>query len=123
MDAIVSAAWATGDPGLVFIDRANRSAANPTPEIEPLEATNPCVVGETRLATSHGLLRMDALYTSGEELVVTTDCAGTRTYSSGSSRWQCCDGQSGRGNLTSRSASFQDRRRSLSPQADYQSRH
>ena len=42
MDRIVSAAWATGDPGLVFLDRANASTANPTPEIEPLEATNPC---------------------------------------------------------------------------------
>jgi ribonucleoside-diphosphate reductase alpha chain len=42
MERIVSAAWATGDPGLVFIDRANRSTANPTPEVEPLEATNPC---------------------------------------------------------------------------------
>ncbi|WIG57839.1 MAG: Ribonucleotide reductase of class II (coenzyme B12-dependent) [Ktedonobacterales bacterium] len=42
MDRIVSAAWATGDPGLVFIDRANASTANPTPEIELLEATNPC---------------------------------------------------------------------------------
>ena len=42
MDRIVSAAWATGDPGLVFIDRANHSTANPIPEIEQLEATNPC---------------------------------------------------------------------------------
>ena len=42
MDRIVSAAWATGDPGLVFIDRANRSTANPTPDLELLEATNPC---------------------------------------------------------------------------------
>ncbi|HEX6542761.1 MAG TPA: vitamin B12-dependent ribonucleotide reductase [Ktedonobacterales bacterium] len=42
MDRIVSAAWATGDPGLVFIDRANASTANPVPEIELLEATNPC---------------------------------------------------------------------------------
>ena len=42
MDRIVSAAWATGDPGLVFIDRANHSTANPTPEVELLEATNPC---------------------------------------------------------------------------------
>ncbi len=42
MDRIVSAAWATGDPGLVFIDRANISTANPTPEIELLESTNPC---------------------------------------------------------------------------------
>jgi ribonucleoside-diphosphate reductase alpha chain len=73
MNRIVAAAWATGDPGLVFIDRANRSTANPTPEIELLESTNPCVVGETRLATSRGLVRMDALYASGEELLVTTD--------------------------------------------------
>jgi ribonucleoside-diphosphate reductase alpha chain len=42
MDRIVAAAWATGDPGLVFIDRANHSTANPIPEMETLEATNPC---------------------------------------------------------------------------------
>ncbi len=42
MDAIVSAAWATGDPGLVFLDRANASPSNPVPDIELLEATNPC---------------------------------------------------------------------------------
>ena len=42
MEHIIDAAWATGDPGLVFLDRANRSTANPTPEIELLEATNPC---------------------------------------------------------------------------------
>ena len=39
-DEIVSNAWATGDPGLLFYDRIN--AANPTPELGPLEATNPC---------------------------------------------------------------------------------
>jgi len=73
MARIVDAAWATGDPGLVFLDRANRSTANPTPELGLLEATNPCVIGETRLATDRGLIRMDTLYASGEELVVTTD--------------------------------------------------
>jgi ribonucleoside-diphosphate reductase alpha chain len=72
-DRIVKAAWATGDPGLVFIDRANHSTANPIPDIELLEATNPCVVGETRLATSKGLQRMDALCGGAEELVVATD--------------------------------------------------
>lgn len=39
-DEIVASAWATGDPGLVFIDRINRF--NPTPHIGEMESTNPC---------------------------------------------------------------------------------
>jgi len=41
-EQIVDAAWRSGDPGFVFIDRANNSKSNPTPAIELLEATNPC---------------------------------------------------------------------------------
>ena len=39
-DAIVEAAWATGDPGLLFLDEINRT--NPTPALGAIEATNPC---------------------------------------------------------------------------------
>ncbi len=39
-NAIVNAAWETGDPGVLFLDRIND--ANPTPQIGDMESTNPC---------------------------------------------------------------------------------
>jgi ribonucleoside-diphosphate reductase alpha chain len=41
-DRMVQAAWRTGDPGMVFLDRINASPANPTPGLGQVEATNPC---------------------------------------------------------------------------------
>jgi len=41
-EEIVKGAWRTGDPGLIFIDRINRSTANPVPSMGPVESTNPC---------------------------------------------------------------------------------
>lgn len=40
LEAIVSAAWETGDPGILFLDRINE--ANPTPALGEMESTNPC---------------------------------------------------------------------------------
>ncbi len=37
---IVESAWEVGDPGLIFIDRINQ--LNPTREVGPISATNPC---------------------------------------------------------------------------------
>jgi ribonucleoside-diphosphate reductase alpha chain len=40
LEKIVDAAWATGDPGLLFLDEINRH--NLTPNLGTIEATNPC---------------------------------------------------------------------------------
>ena len=37
---IIDSAWKTGDPGIYFIDEANKY--NPTPHLGKLESTNPC---------------------------------------------------------------------------------
>ena len=68
---IARRAWESGEPGLIFIDRVN--AANPTPDLGQMESTNPCVTGETRLATQHGLVRIADLELSGSTLVCTVD--------------------------------------------------
>jgi ribonucleoside-diphosphate reductase alpha chain len=39
-DLIVRRAWESGEPGLFFVDRANRF--NPTPALGEIEASNPC---------------------------------------------------------------------------------
>jgi ribonucleoside-diphosphate reductase alpha chain len=41
-DLLVESAWATGDPGIVFIDRINDTNSNPTPALGQIESTNPC---------------------------------------------------------------------------------
>lgn len=51
-DRISQSAWASGDPGVVFIDEINRH--NPTPHMGRIESTNPCVTSDTWVMTKDG---------------------------------------------------------------------
>ena len=71
-EQLVNSAWASGDPGLIFIDAINRD--NPNPQLGRIESTNPCVTGDTLVYTATGLQRIDELAESGQEnLSVTVD--------------------------------------------------
>src|SRR5690606_9166739 len=70
-ELIIHGASLTGEPGTFFIDRANEY--NPVPKLGAYEATNPCVIGSTRLATDRGLLTMEELEREVMEIQVATD--------------------------------------------------
>ncbi len=62
---IVKHAHHNGEPGALFVDAANRE--NPVPHLYELEATNPCITGETLVATPFGWRRVDQIR-EGDEI-------------------------------------------------------
>jgi ribonucleotide reductase alpha subunit len=62
---IVSQAHHNGEPGVLFLDAANRE--NPVPHLYQLEATNPCITGDTLVATPSGWRRADQIR-EGDEI-------------------------------------------------------
>ena len=76
---IIELAWYNGEPGILFIDAANRN--NPTPQIGNFAATNPCWEGNTKVWTSEGPKRFIDLAQSGDDvLVLSQDDAGRLCY-------------------------------------------
>lgn len=68
---IVTQAHHNGEPGVLFLDAANR--ANPVPHLYDLESTNPCFIGSTRIATNHGLVAIQDLAENSIEFLAATD--------------------------------------------------
>lgn len=65
-DKICANAWKTGEPGLFFIDTANKF--NPTPSRGAYEATNPCTRGSSLVLTRRGLIPIRDLAGKEEEI-------------------------------------------------------
>ncbi|MGC8620526.1 MAG: ribonucleoside-diphosphate reductase, adenosylcobalamin-dependent [Caldisphaera sp.] len=66
-EEIIKSAWEGGDPGLIFSDNHNKW--NPTPWLGTVTATNPCVVGNTRVLTPSGFIKIEDLYNNLKILV------------------------------------------------------
>jgi ribonucleotide reductase alpha subunit len=68
-DAIVAGAWQNGEPGVLFLDHPEW---NPLPGLGPIEATNPCVTGDTLVAVADGRghVRIDELARDGSDVPV-----------------------------------------------------
>lgn len=49
---IIKGMWRNGEPGILYYDTINN--ANPNKHLGPIEATNPCVTGDTLILTSTG---------------------------------------------------------------------
>jgi len=65
---LVAKAWKTGDPGVIFIDEVNRH--NTLPGIGEIEATNPCVTGDTWVMTSTGPRQVEQLINKQFEAMI-----------------------------------------------------
>jgi len=72
-EKIVDSAWRSGDPGIIWIDQINQGPANPVPSMGPVEATNPCLTGETRITTDQGLLTIKEIVEKKLQVSLLTD--------------------------------------------------
>ncbi|WP_165148846.1 ribonucleotide reductase N-terminal alpha domain-containing protein [Marinitoga sp. 38H-ov] len=60
-DLIANNAWKSGDPGMLFLGRHNKYYA--LGDVTPVSATNPCVIGDTKILTDRGLINAKDLTT------------------------------------------------------------
>ncbi|MFW5952631.1 MAG: LAGLIDADG family homing endonuclease, partial [Candidatus Natronoplasma sp.] len=74
-DKIVKQAWKNGEPGILFLDRINEDNPFDVEEYTEhyIDATNPCVTGDTLISTSEGLFTAEELCEDGSDLDIIVD--------------------------------------------------
>ena len=71
-ETIAKQAWKNGDPGVVFFDNMNkRNVMNGV--LGPITSTNPCIVGNSRVSTDRGMIRIADLYDHQMSIRAVTD--------------------------------------------------
>lgn len=70
-DLILANAWKNGDPGLIFIDEINKH--NVVKHLGDIEATNPCITGDTLIYTNEGLIPAKQLWSDGGPVKIIAD--------------------------------------------------
>lgn len=69
LETVATAAWRCADPGGLFLDNINKR--NPLKKfMGDIRCTNPCIAGDARVPTSHGLVRLSDMYRMYEEGVI-----------------------------------------------------
>ncbi|MBU4421855.1 hypothetical protein L6259_00960 [Candidatus Parcubacteria bacterium] len=70
-DMICESAWASGEPGVFFMERANKQSNSWY--FEELISTNPCVSGDTKVFTKEGLKTIEGLWKSQKNIELILD--------------------------------------------------
>ena len=71
-EMIAKQAWKNGDPGVVFFDNINKRNVMKS-ALGPITSTNPCVVGDSRVSTDRGMIRIADLYDHQVSVKAITD--------------------------------------------------
>ena len=67
-DKIISNAWSTGEPGILFEDNINK--VNNYKDAGKIKATNPCFSGDTKIKTTKGVFTIKELSDSNKDVDV-----------------------------------------------------